>query len=183
MKYEITKWFVEGVHPSNIEIILEGEDPKEVFLAIARHSYNTAKPRHMDPLSQRLIVTPSDSYEGAQLREEAKKRRHIHSIDELPDFEQYFENDVYGQKMLVMDYINDRDCRTVAKLLKGGRMWFNAYAFEQRGVSNLTRFLKGERAIHATEFLDEVIDLMKGDDPNTQPHPITKTLKLVCENE
>lgn len=156
----MTKWAVENVHPSAIEIRLEGEDVMDVLLAIAQHSYETAKPRQIYPWSQERV------------KEQARKQNHLHPVENSPDFRKYIQPNIYRKPQLAMDYINNRDCRTLVSVTKEGTLYFSAWAFEQREVDR-EEFHKGYRAVSATEFLDEVILKMNGE---VKSDPIQETL-------
>lgn len=63
--------------------------------------------------------------------------------------------------MLLMNYINGRDCRTKVwkegGLLFGeGRWYFDKYAFEQREVT-AEEFSRGVRRVNVEEFLENII--------------------------
>jgi len=173
MKYEVIR---DG---NTIQILPEGRDIKEFLLTFARLSYGSAKPRHTNPLEVKLSTTDPNSYEGAQVRKEASKRPFLHSIENMPKFEDYLESDSEGLNFLVMDYINGRDCRTMLRRGDDSSWYFNAYAFEQREVTS-EEFISGIRRVNAEEFLKEVLVqyfLEKADE--TEKVVQNVTLKLV----
>lgn len=106
-------------------------DVKEVLLAIAKHSYETAVPRGNGKLQG--FQAPSMEI----------------------DFEAFLEYDANGNLSgLVMDYIQGRDCRTLVRV-EGDRLQLHAYAFEQREVT-AEEFHAGVRKSNADMFLAEV---------------------------
>ncbi len=74
------------------------------------------------------------------------------------DFKAYITRDFFRRpEMLLMDYINGRDCRT--KVYKqAGRWLFDKYAFEQREVS-AQEFVQstGKEDINSQGFLQQTM--------------------------
>ena len=112
------------------------DDVKEWLLAIATQAYETALPRGL-----------------------GHKEGDLHPAEKWPNLEGYIENGALGPKVLVMDYINGRDCRTMIAKREDGTWYFNAYAFEQRKVT-AEEFGMGKRVENVGKFLDEVIHIM-----------------------
>ncbi|HIH43395.1 TPA: hypothetical protein HA246_07180 [Candidatus Woesearchaeota archaeon] len=132
MRYEATDQY-------KLRIIPEGKDITEILLAIAKHSYDTAVPRGLGELQP-------------------------HQAPSLEvDLETCIEKDRGGNPiMLLMNYINGRDCRTKAYLDRDGQWYFDAYAFQQRKVTG-AESARGIIRDNAEGFLTEVaLQLRKG---------------------
>ncbi len=97
------------------------ESVKDILLAFAKVSYETAIPR------------------GLGLRE-----AYLHTVDKSPDLEACIETKLGRPVMLLMDYINGRDCRTKVYKNREGKWYFDVYAFKQRKMTS-------------EEFMDAVV--------------------------
>lgn len=125
MKYQRIR---EGL----IKIMPEpGEDIKQILMTIARVSYQTAVPRGLGHLQP---------YEAPVAEAMLEERIEYHGREPIA---------------LVMDYIHGRDCRTAISKRDDDKWYFNAYAFEQRGVTS-EEFVRGIRGVNAEQFLDDV---------------------------
>ena len=124
---------------------------EHALLAIAKASYEQAAPRGL-------------GFDAAYQHEIAQMRMPKETPEEGVDFTQYIKRDLFGKPtMLLMDYINGRDCRTKvwregARLLGLGeeRWYFDKYAFEQREVT-AEEFGRGVRRVFAEQFLDGIV--------------------------
>ncbi len=123
----------QKIDENRIEVIPEGETLEDVLMAIARHSYDTATPR-------------------------IHANQHLHMAEDSPDLSACITYEGGAPVMLLMDYINDRDCRTKV-YNKEGRWYFDAYAFGQRKVTS-QEFLAGIRREYAEKFLAEVAEIL-----------------------
>ena len=113
-----------------IEIIPEGEATRDILMAVAKVSYDTAVPRGCGELQP--YQTPSQEVILDKYIQEAN-----------------------GKPILLMDYINGRDCRT--KVFKREGKWYlDAYAFQQRRVTS-EEFFRGVVRDKAEDFLNKVI--------------------------
>ena len=114
-----------------IELTFEtGDNVHRCLTAIAEHSYALAVPRGLG---------------------------HSQPHEQIPEsFDGYIQRRGLALSALIMDYVNGRDCRTCITKGLDGKWLFNAYAFEQRGVT-AEEFHQGKRKMLGTVFLDEVI--------------------------
>ena len=124
MKYQKTE-------DHKIEIDPEEMPVRDMLLAIAKVSYETAAPRGLGHLQPFQAPSPEVCLED-----------HIE-----------YEND--APVMLLMDYIVGRDCRT--KVFRGmdGKWYLDSYAFQQRKVTS-REFAQGIVRDPAEEFLVKV---------------------------
>ncbi|MBT5021951.1 hypothetical protein HOK51_07025 [Candidatus Woesearchaeota archaeon] len=133
MKYEKTDNYSIKIIPENEEKI------EDILLELAATSYETAVPRMHTKKHMEKLKRPS-SY-----------------------FSQYITKNVFGQEQLVMDYIDDRDCRTIVSKQIDGNWYLNCYSFEQRGLDSDEFFEKinskdDKIKLHnSIELLDDVV--------------------------
>ena len=121
----------EATDQYKLRIIPDGENIKDILLTIARLSYDKAVPRGLGELEP-------------------------HQAPSLEvDLEACIKSEGGRPTMLFMDYIHGRDCRTKVFLGRDGQWYFDAYAFEQRGVTS-AEFVRGVRRTNAEGFLTEV---------------------------
>lgn len=119
----------QEVSEGRIEILAGDMPVKDLLLLIAKLSYETASPRGM----------------GHEQPHQA------------PSMEVIFEDcitEVAGEPVLLMDYINGRDCRTKVYFHEG-KWLFDSYAFQQRKVTS-QEFIDGVVRDSAEEFLHKV---------------------------
>jgi hypothetical protein len=121
----------QKIDGKKIEIIPDGMPIREMLLAIAKVSYETAVPRGMGHLRP---------YKAPSL--EASLEDHIRYQEGLP-------------VMLLLDYVSGRDCRTKV-YLADGKWYLDSYAFQQRKVTS-EEFARGVIRDPAGEFLDKVV--------------------------
>ncbi len=148
--------------PLPVEIIIDfepGDDISLFFNLFARHSYQLANPRYFQT-----------------------QHKLLYDVDREVELDTYFSRDNLGLSRLCIDYINDRDCRTVVNRLQPAQrlipelvdnallenvvaanddwetqQWsFNAYAFMQRGV-DFPEFRNGDITVNPAHFVDEVM--------------------------
>ena len=114
-----------------IKIDPEETPIKELLLTIAKVSYETAIPRELAYLDDPDIRS-----------EEVDFAKNIVSR--------------FGTDMLLMDYINGRDCRTKVHQERDGKLYFDTYTFEQRKIESYENIM-GIVKDSADKFLDQVI--------------------------
>ncbi len=123
----------EKVDDNRIRIIPETDEIERILFTIARKSYETAAPRGR-----------------------GREQPFLHCVEEGPNFKGCITQDLIGEPMLLMDYINGRDCRTKVYKLRGE--WFlDSYAFRQRKVTS-EEFLDGVVKDDPEKFLDSVVE-------------------------
>jgi hypothetical protein len=105
----------------------------KMLLSIARKSYETAIPRGM-----------------------GFNKPYIHFVENMPNFLDYIKMKDESPVMLLMDYINGRDCRTKVFKDENEKWFLDSYAFQQRKVSQ-EEFDLGIVRDPADNFLDKVI--------------------------
>ncbi|MFA6461661.1 MAG: hypothetical protein WCV90_05295 [Candidatus Woesearchaeota archaeon] len=130
----------QRIDNKKIEIFPEMVPIRELLLAIAKVSYETAVPRGLGHLQHFQAPSTEVSLEG------------------------YLQYEGKTPVMLLMDYIAGRDCRTKVFLGREGKWYLDSYAFQQRKVTS-EEFLKGVVRDPAEGFLDKVIQEIerKGD--------------------
>ncbi|MDD5192113.1 MAG: hypothetical protein PHH54_01205 [Candidatus Nanoarchaeia archaeon] len=126
----------QRINENLIEIIPE-ENVLEVLLATAKKSYDTATPRGKGQLQPHQ--TPS--------------------MEVI--FDKFIKYNGSKPVMLLMDYVNGRDCRTKVFLGEGDKWYFDCYAFGQRGVTS-EEFLRGVRRDNPEELLNKVSEELSG---------------------
>lgn len=113
------------------------QNPKEIILAIAKHSYETAQPRGLGCLQ------PHETHSSkVDFRQFIEYKPGLLPFTRVPI-------------QLLMDYVNGRDCRTKVTRQSKNIWQFDAQVFEQR---------EGIRLGDADKFLEEIIcKLIKGE--------------------
>ena len=118
------------------EIDAEGLPVRELLLAIANVSYDTAIPRgagHLQPFQAPSLEVCLEDYI-------------------------MYDGDV--PVLLLMEYVSGRDCRTKVYQGRGGKWYLDSYAFQQRKVSS-EEFLQGVVNDSAEDFLCTVGQLIE----------------------
>ena len=105
--------------------------PKDVLLAIAEVSYETAVPRGLDN-AQNFKTLSSDI-----------------------NFDDFIKYERHVPVMLLMSYVEGRDCRTKVFKNNEGKWYLDSHAFEQRKVTSIES-IEGLVKDSANKFLDAV---------------------------
>lgn len=123
----------QRIDNNKIEIQPEGMHIRDMLLTIAEVSYKTAIPRGL-----------------------GFRQPYIHLVKNTPDFQDCIETQGGQPVMLLMDYINGRDCRTKVFRARDEKWYLDSYAFQQRKVTS-QEFIQGIVRDSADKFLDKVV--------------------------
>lgn len=82
--------------------------------------------------------------------------QHLQSLDELPDFTSYIQMEEERPVLMMLDYINGRDCRVMVTR-QGEDYIFHGYYFQLRTL-NPTLKTQGYTHYPPAQFLDSVVE-------------------------
>lgn len=123
----------QRIEDHKIEINPEGMPIRDILLTIAKVSYQTATPRGL-----------------------GLKQPYLHLVENTPNFQDCIEIQGGQPVMLLMDYINGRDCRTKVFQARNEKWYLDSYAFQQRKVTS-EEFVQGVVRDSADVFLEKVV--------------------------